>query len=146
MIIILPKENSSIKNLVSSIDRKQFSFYKSELRKQEVKIFLPKFSFTSKYHLEKVLPQMGMPDAFDVISADFSGMSGGLSISEVIHKAFIEVNEKGSEAAAVTAVIMIEKAIRKEIIFKANRPFMFFICDKQTESILFMGSVLNPKE
>src|ERR1035437_6644421 len=83
MIIILPKENSSIKNLVSSLDRKQFSFYNSELEKQEVKIFLPKFSFTSEYHLENVLPQMGMPDAFNPGKADFTGMSGGLSISKV---------------------------------------------------------------
>jgi serpin B len=144
MIIILPKEKSSIKNLVSSLDSKQFSFYNSQLKKQEVKIFIPKFSFASEYRLKKVLPQMGMPDAFDPIKADFTGMSGGLSIGEVIHKAFIEVNEKGSEAAAVTVVTMVEKSARKEIIFKADRPFMFFISDKQTESILFMGCILNP--
>ena len=146
MIIILPKEINSIKNLVSSINTKQFSFYKSELRKQEVKIFLPKFSFTSEYHLENILPLMGMPDAFNQTKADYTGMSGGLSISKVIHKAFIELNEKGSEAAAVTAVIMVEKSARQEITFKADSPFMFFICDKQTESILFMGCVLNPND
>ena len=146
MIIILPKEINSIKNLVSSINTKQFSFYKSELRKQEVKIFLPKFSFTSEYRLENILPLMGMPDAFNQTKADYTGMSGGLSISKVIHKAFIELNEKGSEAAAVTAVIMVEKSARQEITFKADSPFMFFICDKQTESILFMGCVLNPND
>jgi serpin B len=145
MIVILPKENSSINNLISSINIKQFSIYKSELKKQEVKIFLPKFSFTSEYKLKNTLSQMGMPDAFH-LGADFSGMSGGLRIGEVIHKAFIDVNEKGSEAAAVTAVIMIEKTMKKETTFKADKPFMFFICDKQTESILFMGSVLNPTE
>jgi serpin B len=142
MLIILPKENSSIKKLVASMDRKQFSYYKSELKKQEVNIRLPKFSFRSEYHLEKVLPKMGMPYAFND-SADFSGMSKGLFIKEVIHKAIIEVNEKGSEAAAVTAVIMT-KALSREITFKADRPFMFFICDKATDSILFMGSLMNP--
>lgn len=144
MTIILPKENSSIQNLVSSLNGKQFSFYNSELKKQKVKISLPKFSFTSEYHLEKVLPQMGMPDAFEILSADFTGMSQGLWIGHVIHKAFIEVNEKGSEASAITAVVMLEKAAIREIVFKADRPFMFLICDKQTDSILFMGCVLNP--
>ncbi len=144
MIIILPKEKGSIINLVSSLDSKEFLFYNSVLKKQEVKIFLPKFSFASTYYLENVLSQMGMPDAFEPAKADFSGMSSGLSISSVIHKTVIEVNEKGSEAVAVTAIAMTEKAAIKEIIFKADRPFMFFICDNQMGSILFMGSVLNP--
>jgi serpin B len=145
MLIILPKENSSIKKLVSAMDWKQFSYYKSELKKQEVNIRLPKFSFDSEYHLEDVLPKMGMPDAF-YDSADFSGMSKGLFIKEVIHKAIIEVNENGSEAAAVTTVIMTKESLSREITFKANRPFLFFICDKATDSILFMGSVMNPNE
>ena len=146
MIIILPKENSSINDLVTSIDRKQFSLYRSKLRKQEVVIYLPKFSFESEYHLESILPKMGMPDAFNPSRADFSGMSAGLSISQVVHKAVIEVNERGSEAAAVTSVVAVVTSKREQNVFNANRPFLIFICDKQTNSILFMGSVVDPAD
>lgn len=144
MTIILPKESSSIINLANSINYELFTYYNSNLSQHKIKIYIPKFSFTSEYHLEKVLPNMGMPNAFDPIKADFTGMSDGLSINKVIHKAFIEVNEKGSEAAAVTAVSMTKSIAPKEIVFKADRPFMILIADKQTGSILFIGSILNP--
>jgi serpin B len=146
MTFVLPKDGYSLNKLSSINQSNLFDIYHHNLSKQKVKIFIPKFSFSTEYHLKEVLPKMGMPDAFDVIKADFTGMSGGLSISDVIHKAFIEVNEKGSEAAAVTAVIMIEKAAPREIVFNANRPFMIFITDKKTGSILFMGSIMNPNE
>jgi serpin B len=85
---------------------------------------------------------MGMKDAFTP-NADFSGMSPGLYISIVKHKAFIEVNEKGSEAAAATAVVMTKSVFRMPN-FTANRPFVFLIRDNKTNSILFIGSILNP--
>jgi len=145
MIIVLPGEGSSLKSLTANMDEKQFTNFISKFTSREVNIYLPKFKFSSQFDLEKVLPKMGMPDAFNAMKADFSGMSQeGLSISKVKHKAIVEVNEKGSEAAAVTAVIMIKAAKMKEIFFKADRPFMFYIYDKTTNSILFMGSVLNP--
>ncbi len=146
MTIILPTENSSIFDLESTIDYKLFFNYNAGLIKQKVNIYLPKFSFTSEFHLEKVLPEMGMPDAFSTPEADFTGMSAGLSISKVIHKAFIEVNEKGSEATAVTAVVMKEKSAIHETTFEADRPFMILIRDTTTNSILFMGSIMNPAQ
>lgn len=147
MTFLLPKESNSILNLSTNINNKLLDYYNSNLSKQKVKLYIPKFSFTSEFHLEEVLPKMGMPDAFHPIKADFTGMSDGLSISKVIHKAFIEVNEKGSEAAAVTAVVMRKSSVApKEIIFKANRPFILLIIEKQTGSILFIGSVLNPNQ
>ena len=146
MTFIVPKEGNSILNLANNINNKLLAYYNSNLSRHAVKMYIPKFSFTSEFHLEKVLSKMGMPDAFHPIKADFTGMSSGLSISKVIHKAFIEVNEKGSEAAAVTAVIMREKSAPKEIVFKADRPFMIVITEKQTGSILFIGSVLNPNQ
>ena len=77
------------------------------LRKREIRVFLPKFTMTSEFNLEKILGAMGMPDAFTP-QADFSGMTGNrdLYINAVIHKAFVDVNEKGTEAAAATAVAM----------------------------------------
>ena len=90
---------------------------------------------------------MGMPDAFDPELADFSAMVGQkeLYISAVIHKAFLEVNEEGSEAAAATGVVVgVYSIAPTPPIFKADHPFVFFIRDNKSQSILFLGRVLNP--
>jgi serpin B len=87
---------------------------------------------------------MGMPDAFGDM-ADFSGMSSGVNIGAIIHKAVIEVNEKGSIAAAVTAITIVKtSAIAREIIFNADHPFVIVIREKKTGSILFIGTVMEP--
>jgi serpin B len=93
---------------------------------------------------------MGMNQAFDPTRADFSGMSssGELYISRVIHKATVDVDEAGTEAAAATAVIATAGAAPDEqepVIFRADRPFLFFIRDRETGTILFVGRVLNPE-
>ena len=94
------------------------------------------------------LADMGMPTAFTWPRADFSGMDGtnNLAIDEVIHQAFVEVNEEGTEAAAATAVIMVESAAPSEPpkIFKADHPFIFIIQQRETGNILFLGKVVNP--
>ena len=90
---------------------------------------------------------MGMPLAFSDL-ADFSGMTGkrDLKIDKIIHKAFVEVNEEGTEAAGATAVIMVERTSfpPEKKVFNANRPFAFVIYDKENGSILFIGKVMNP--
>ena len=89
---------------------------------------------------------MGMPDAFSG-QADFSGMDGSheLFIGAVLHKAFVEVNEQGTEAAAATALIMQTKAVAfSAVIFRADHPFVFLIRENTTGSILFLGRVTNP--
>ena len=89
---------------------------------------------------------MGMSDAFLPGKADFSGMreEKNLYIYRVIHQAYVNVDEEGTEATAATAVVLNTKSIRIKPIFKADHPFMFFIVHKATGSILFMGSVVNP--
>jgi serpin B len=109
---------------------------------------MPKFEFDSSFSLKKVLTEMGMPVAFSA-NADFSGMTGNeeLFISDVIHKAFVSVDEAGTEAAAATAVIMELKAMPEEPIeLTLNRPFIFLIRDIETDAILFVGRVMNPGE
>ena len=94
---------------------------------------------------------MGMPDAFDPSKANFSGMDGSrlLYIDSVIHKAFVDVNESGTEAAAATAVIMGVRSAAPAPdpipVFKADHPFLFLIQDNRTGTILFMGRVVNPE-
>jgi len=118
-----------------------------KLGKRKVIVSVPKFRMTSQFSLADVLKSMGMKDAFSG-KADFSGMTGvrDLYISAVIHKAFVDVNEEGTEAAAATAVVMRIIAIGpKEIpVFRADHPFLFLIRDNKAGSILFIGRAMNP--
>ncbi|XP_053570628.1 leukocyte elastase inhibitor isoform X1 [Bombina bombina] len=116
------------------------------LNKSEVKLFFPKFKLEDDYDLESVLSSMGMSDAFDIGRSDFSGMSGNrdLFLSKVVHKAFVDVNEEGTEAAAATGAIMMLRCapIRREVI--CDHPFLFFIIHKQSRNILFFGRFTSP--
>jgi|AntAceMinimDraft_16_1070373.scaffolds.fasta_scaffold00683_1 serpin B len=150
MLIFLPKDND-LEALENSLSFENLSKWKKDLKEKRVKIFIPKFKFETKYFMANDLKEMGMPTAFSG-SADFSGMTGkrDLFISKVIHQAFIEVNEKGTEAAAATAVVMEftstggPSETPKILIFRADHPFMFLIQHNATGNILFMGRVINP--
>jgi serpin B len=119
-----------------------------DMYSEDVDIFLPRFKLEAGYGLGGMLSEMGMPDAFSEKLADFSGMTGrsDLYISKVLHKARIEVNEEGSEAAAATAVIMAPKSVHLERkqVFRADHPFLFMIVHNSTGAILFMGRLSNP--
>jgi len=145
MLIILPKEND-LNSLEDSLSLEKLNELRNTLTKQKVDVFLPKFKFETKYFMEKTLIEMGMPSAF--LNADFSGMDGtkDLFISNVIHQAFVEVNEEGTEAAAATGVVMKEVAIAENIIFRADHPFIFMIQERETGNILFMGRVFDPTQ
>jgi serpin B len=107
---------------------------------------MPQFEFESEFSLKDTLIKMGMPSAFSE-TADFSGMTGNkdLFIAEVMHKAFVMVDETGTEAAAATAVVMQETSIPAEPVqVSIERPFIFFIRDINTGAILFVGRVMNP--
>ena len=149
MLIFLPKDND-IKTFEDSITVEQLTKWKKNLRKQEVNVFIPKFKFETKYFMAETLKEMGMPIAFSS-SADFSGMTGirDLYISAVIHQAFVEVNEEGTEAAAATAVVMKLESVAESVsipTFRADHPFVFMIQEKETGNILFMGRVSDPSE
>lgn len=144
MLVILPKENWL--EALENIDSRDMSEFRTILTEQEVKVFLPKFKLETKYFMKSVLAGMGMPTAFSG-AADFSGMTGGkdLAINEVIHQAFVEVDEEGTEAAAATAVVMELTSVGpSKPVFRADHPFMFVIQEKETGGILFLGRVSNP--
>ena len=150
MLVILPKDNYQEK-VEYSLSASNLSVWKSGLEMEDVAVSLPKFKFQNTYFLAEDLKALGMKDAFDEDMANFSGMDGtsSLFIGDVIHKTFIEVNEKGTEAAAATAVIMVgSTGMPSEEEFKyfeADHPFIFIIQHKETGKILFMGKVNNPK-
>ncbi|NWU23573.1 SPB6 protein, partial [Dyaphorophyia castanea] len=112
----------------------------------EVRVSLPRFKLEENYDLKPVLSSMGMPEAFDLGKADFSGISSGneLVLSEVVHKSFVEVNEEGTEAAAATAAVIKFCCAMIVPEFTADRPFLFFIRHNRTSSILFCGRFCCP--
>jgi serpin B len=144
MLIMLPREDN-LQTIEELLNGGNLTGWKNNLMEQEVNVYLPKFTFETKYFMKETLEEMGMPTAFSM-DADFSGMDGTdrLYISSVIHQAFVEVNEEGTEAAAATAVVMLEKGM--PTTFRADHPFIFIIREKETGSILFLGRVVNPKE
>lgn len=145
MVIMLPKDNN-LDELEKNLNYENYLHLVKEMNEEKLNIYLPKYKLETKYFMKKDLMEMGMPLAFTG-SADFSGMTeeGGLFISNVIHQAYIEVDEKGTEAAAATGVVMLESSIEPSIkVFKADHPFIFTLHDRETGIILFMGRVMNP--
>lgn len=147
MVVLLPEGREPLP-LEQKLLPETLAAWMKGLRKQEVDVYLPKFTMTSKFELSKALAAMGMPLAFTQ-RADFSGMTGGkdLFISQVVHKAYVDVNEEGTEAAAATGVEMRVTALPMQPpVFRADRPFVFLIKDNGTGAILFMGRVVKPVE
>jgi len=148
MLIFLPKQTDGLVAFEQSLTAEKLSRWFRQLRKQKVIVSIPRFKMTSRFGLAGVLRSMGMTDAFSE-KADFSGMNGqkNLFISAVIHKAYVDVNEEGTEAAAATSVIMgITSVGPSQIpVFRADHPFLFLIRDNHSQSILFVGRVANPK-
>lgn len=146
MLVILPKEYN-ILPLEKNLTSEKLNNIIENLNKEKVEVYLPKFKIEKRYILNDSLIKLGMKDAFDDNLADFSKITGNkdLYISKVIHQSFIEVNEEGTEAAAATAVIMSGKSLSlSQKVFKANHPFIFFILYKPTNTILFMGKLIEP--
>jgi len=147
MIAILP--DGDIDKMGESLTLDKIRQLSVDMFSQDVDVYLPRFKMEAGYGLGGMLSDMGMPDAFIENLANFSGMTGqpDLYIDKVIHKARIEVNEEGSEAAAATAVIMVTKAMMTDkAVFRADRPFLFMIVHNKTGAILFMGRLSNPSQ
>jgi serpin B len=147
MIVLLPNKVDGLPALEAAITKDNLASWLKLLKKRELRVFLPKFKMTSEFSLARTLGTMGMPDAFIPTIADFSGMTGTkeLFISAVVHKAFVDVNEEGTEAAAATAVVMQLLSYRDPPPeFRADHPFLFLIRHNPSGSILFLGRVINP--
>jgi serpin B len=146
MLILLPAEGQ-FEAFEANLTAGRVEEILSELARTTVELSMPKFSFESEFELDGLLADMGMPQAFDPDQADFTGMRSirDLYISAILHKAFVDVNEEGTEAAAATAVIIGVESMPVDIEqVQVDRPFMFMIRDMATGSILFAGRVMNP--
>jgi serpin B len=150
MIVLLPNDVGGMFALEQSLTAPNTRQWLGQLRPvPKVIMTLPKFKMTQQFELQDTLGAMGMTLAFDA-HADFSGMTGNreFSISAAIHKAYIDVNEEGTEAAAATAVVMRSMMARMQQpappVFRADHPFIFLIRDNRSGGILFMGRVTDP--
>lgn len=147
MIVLLPEKVDGLAELEGALTVENLERWGSDLREEEVEVYLPRFRMNCQFRLKDVLKSMGVMDAFSD-EADFSGMDGTqwLYISDVIHQAFVDVNEEGTEAAAATAVVMRAKYMPPpRPVFRADHPFVFLIRENDMGSILFLGRVMNPK-
>jgi serine protease inhibitor/uncharacterized protein involved in exopolysaccharide biosynthesis len=151
MVMLLPNEMNGLARLEEQLTTGNLDLWTRKLKTQKVTVFMPKFKMTLEFQLAKTLAAMGMMDAFDAGKADFSAMDGitNLYISDVVHKAFVEVNEEGTEAAAATGVEVSTYGISDKPpvpCFVADHPFLFLIRDNWTGSILFLGRVMDPSK
>lgn len=151
MVIVLPKKEDALEELESTLTAATLSRWTKALGKasEVVGIHLPRFHAESACLLTDILQRLGMTDAFDMDLADFSGMDGRkawLYVSIVLHKAFVDVDEEGSEAAAATAVVMdVRGSSGPRTVFRVDRPFLFLIREMETGSVLFLGRVVDPR-
>lgn len=151
MIVILPKKVDGLAEVEKSLTGENLGAWISALSSRPVQIFLPKFRMTNGFQLDKVLATMGMPDAFSPARADFGGISpvaikDRLSISQVLHKAYLAIDENGAEAAAATAVDFVggARAPKEPAVFRADHPFLVLLRHNPSGTILFLGRLMDP--
>ena len=146
MLVFLPATGKTTDDVISLLNPENINSWLLKMTEQKKKVYLPKFEFKFDDSLVDELSALGMTDAFSEMQANFSGISDAakLYISEVMHKTYIKVDERGTEAAAVTGITIGITAIGPDDLFKADHPFIFAIREKDTQSILFIGKVMNP--
>ena len=148
MIVFLPKRLDGLAELEKTLTAERVTGWLARMTPQNVNVTLPRFKVTAEFQLKQALTELGMPLAFTPRKADFSGISTAepLWLSAVIHKAYVDVNEQGTEAAAATAGTIVTLSARPEpIAFRADHPFFFVIRDNGTGSLLFAGRLATPQ-
>ncbi len=154
MVILLPRRSDGLGELECRLTQEGVGRWLAELRQREVRVVLPQWEFRDvKFDLKSLLMEMGMVDAFSDHEANFTGMARpadpreGLYVAKAFHSAFIKVNEQGTEAAAATAVVVAARgmSVPPLPLFCADHPFVFLIRDRQSETVLFLGRVADPR-
>ncbi len=146
MLLFLPKADHSTNEVIDNLTPSALDGWLENMKKSNLKVYLPKFEFEYDNSLVDNLQALGMTDAFTPGLSDFSGIAdrSDLYISEVKHKTFVKVDEEGTEAAAVTGVTIGFTSIGADPVFRVDRPFVFAIREKDTNAFLFLGKVINP--
>ena len=153
MVILLPHDTYGLAKLEEDLTHERLQQALASVSQsisENVEVSLPRFELIQQFKLKEILVKMGVTDMFSEFTANFSGIIQGperLYVSHVVHKAFVEVNEKGTEAAAVTAVVVMSRMAEPMVdaTFCADHPFLFMICHKKSRAILFMGRFVKPE-
>ena len=146
MVVLLPKKGRPLADLEKGLSAAKVEGWLTGLRPRDVVVQLPRFKTTSEFGLKKELSALGMSRAFGTAS-DLSGIGGDpgeLYLADVVHKAFVDVNEQGTEAAAVTGAVVAVRSAPVRPVFRADRPFVFLIRDRNSGAVMFLGRVTNP--
>jgi serpin B len=146
MVVLLPRKIDGLAELEKSLTADKLAGWLSKAREEEVVVSLPKFKATSEFSLKDALTALGVKKAFTPM-ANFSGINGkeDLYVSAVVHKAFVDVNEEGTEAAAATGAGVVTLSLpAPKPAFRADHPFVFLIRDRRNDSVLFLGRIVNP--
>jgi len=148
MLIFLPASGKNTTDMISSLTSENVNDWLLKMTEQKKKVYLPKFEFKFDDSLVDELQVLGMTDAFNEAKADLSGISDAakLVISQVMHKSYIKVDERGTEAAAVTGITVGVTSIGPDNSVRVDHPFVFAIREKDTKAILFIGKVMNPNQ
>lgn len=147
MLILLPKDQEGLESVEDSMSMQKLDSIRNSMTLQPLTVQIPKFEFEAKYDLVSSLENLGVNDAFDENNADFQGMTDEqVYLNKAVHKAFVNVNEEGTEAAAITALVVQAQSGPPEPRHKfiSDHPFMFIIQEKNTDEILFIGRLANP--
>ena len=149
MLVVLPTERNGTGILDESITPDMVDRWTADLRPAEVAVEMPKFEMETNYNLVPPLMDLGVVDVFDGMTADLSGIARNLYVGEALHDAYVQVNEEGTEAAAVTTIIVGVTSVSPEpppVPFVADHPFLFLILDDRSGTVLFMGRVSDPSQ
>ncbi|MCH2125207.1 MAG: serpin family protein [Pirellulaceae bacterium] len=152
MFVLLPRKRDGLKSVEEKLSTESVKKWIGRMQpRTDVRVFLPKFKLTAELNLVKALGALGMTSAFDERTADFSGTTGNrdLYISAVLHKAFVDVHEEGTEAAAATGIVLKTRSLapgkpKESPVFRADHPFVFLIRDNMNDAILFLGRMEKP--
>lgn len=147
MIVLVPKDRDGLESLEQSMNMEKLDSIKNSMTRQPLTVQIPKFEFETEYNLIQPLQNLGLHDAFDPDNADFQAITDEpIYLEQAKHKAFVNVNEEGTEAAAITALVARATSGTPEPVYEfiADHPFMFVIQEKETGEILFLGRVVDP--
>lgn len=144
MVLLLPNDVTGLISLEKQLSPAALKTVMKQMREQKVSVKLPKFKLEASYEMKDILRKLGIIDLFDDSSADLSGIGEDLFVSQVFHKAFVDVNEEGTEAAAATGAVMMLCSYTPPTTFIADHPFMFMIWDHRLDVPLFIGRLTNP--
>jgi serine protease inhibitor len=151
LVVLLPAKKDGLAELEARLTFENWQHWTQALASQDVIVFLPRFKTSTQFELNSMLQSVGITSAFNPQLADFSGMTGNRDfyISAVLHKAYVDVNEEGTEAAAATGIIMRATAVRRPRpeeppVFRADHPFVFAIRDNRNGAVLFIGRLADP--